>query len=198
MKRLAWTVALVSGLVLASSALQIRMVFSDDKGATWSPPQIVVPDHHPVGIHDPQTGAPARTGDIIPEPAIDRGSGQLYVAFQDTRFNTFGEDDVLFTTSVASGLTGTWTAPQRVDLPEDRAGFTPGIKVNDPGRFDSTCPPSTDVWAAVGPPSGGARLSSMPRPKGRLVQSLRPPGAILASQQTAAELTLSGGACACR
>ena len=121
--------------LLASGALQIRMVFSDDQGLTWSPQQIVVPDHNPVGIHDPQTGAPARTGDIIPVPAIDRSSGQLYIAFQDTRFNTNGEDDVLFSTSVAGGLTGTWTVPQRVNLPSDRAGFTPGIKVNDLGQL---------------------------------------------------------------
>ncbi|HEX6348310.1 MAG TPA: sialidase family protein [Candidatus Dormibacteraeota bacterium] len=113
------------------TGVDIRMVSSDDKGTTWSPEQVVVPGHNPVGIHDPQTGAGARTGDIIPEPAIDRKTGQLYVAFQDSRFNANGEDDVLFSTSVASGLTGTWTMPQRVNLPEDRAGFTPGIKVND-------------------------------------------------------------------
>ena len=121
--------------ILATGALQIRMVFSNDKGATWSAPQIVVPDHNPVGIHDLQTGAAARTGDIIPIPAIDRNTGQLYVAFQDTRYNTNGEDDVLFTTSVAGGLTGSWTVPQRVNLPEDRAGFTPGIKVNDQSQL---------------------------------------------------------------
>ena len=121
--------------LLASGADQVRMVFSTDRGATWSAPQIVVPDHHPVGIHDPQTGAGARTGDIIPEPAIDPKTGQLYIAFQDTRFNSNGEDDVLFSTSVAGGLTGTWTVPQRVDLASDRAGFTPGIKVNDLGQL---------------------------------------------------------------
>lgn len=161
--------------ILASGALQIRMVFSDDKGTTWSSPQIVVPDHNPVGIHDPQTGAPARTGDIIPVPAIDRNTGQLYVAFQDTRYNTNGEDDVLFTTSVAGGLTGSWTVPQRVNLPEDRAGFTPGIKVNDQSQlgidYYSLRHPDLgpDVWpverylrisdgpALVSTPSGGAQ-----------------------------------------
>ncbi len=121
--------------LLASGAIQIRMVFSMDKGATWSAPQVVVPDHNPVGTHDPQTGAPARDGAIIPEPAIDPKTGQLYIAFQDSRYNNNSEDDVLFSTSVAGGLTGTWTVPQRVDLPSDRAAFTPGIKVNDLGQL---------------------------------------------------------------
>jgi len=118
--------------LLASGAIQIRMVFSDDKGTTWSPEQIVVPDHNPVGTHDPQTGQFARDGAIIPEPAK---TGQLYIAFQDSRYNTNGEDDVLFSTSAAAGLTGTWTVPQPVNLPTDRAGFTPGIKVNDLGQL---------------------------------------------------------------
>ena len=121
--------------LLVSGALQIRQVFSNDGGLIWSAPQIVVANHTPVGTHDPQTGAQARDGGIIPEPAIDPNSGQLYIAFQDTRFNSNGEDDVLFSTSVAGGLTGTWTVPQRVNLPSDRAGFTPGIKVNDLGQL---------------------------------------------------------------
>lgn len=152
--------------ILASGALQIRMVFSNDKGATWSPQQIVVPDHNPslAGIVDPQTGAPARTGDIIPEPAIDRKTGQLYVAFQDARYNTYGEDDVLFTTSVAGGLTGTWTVPQRVNLPEDRAGFTPGIKVNDLGQLgiDYYSLRHPDLGPDVWPVERYLRISSGP------------------------------------
>lgn len=150
--------------LLASGSIQIRMVFSNDKGTTWSPQQIVVPDHNPVGIHDPQTGAPARTGDIIPEPAIDRNTGQLYVAFQDSRYNTNGEDDVLFSTSVAGGLTGTWTVPQRVNLPEDRAGFTPGIKVNDQSQLaiDYYSMRHPDLGPDVWPVERYIRISSGP------------------------------------
>ena len=108
---------------------ELRMVRSNDKGLTWSTQQFIN-TLQAVGIHDPQTGAPARTGDIIPMPAVDPNTGQLYLAWQDNRQNNLGEDDVLFSTSVAGGLTGTWTAPQKVNLPQDRAGFTPGIKVN--------------------------------------------------------------------
>src|SRR5205085_6479838 len=109
---------------------EIRMVFSNDKGLTWSPQQLVETDQT-VEVHDPQNPDEfARTGDIIPEPTIDPNTGQLYVVWQDGRYNNYGEDDIVVSTSVAGGLTGTWTAPQKVDLEADRAGFTPGIKVN--------------------------------------------------------------------
>jgi hypothetical protein len=117
---------------------EIRMVFSDDKGLTWSPQQFVSTDET-VGIHDPQNPDEfARTGDIIPEPVIDPNTGQLYVVWQDGRYNANGEDDVVVSTSIASGLTGTWTVPQRVNLESDRAGFTPGAKVNNRSRSLST------------------------------------------------------------
>src|SRR5919204_289318 len=77
----------------------------------------------------------ARSGDIIPEPAIDPRTGQLYLVWQDGRYNANGEDDVVFSTSVQGGLTGTWTVPQRVNLPDDRAAFTPGVKVNALGQL---------------------------------------------------------------
>ena len=118
----------------ASGRLTVEDIFSDDKGATWSPRQ-TVSDLDSVGIHDPQTGAPARTGDIIPTPAIDPKTGQLYVIWQDNRFNTFGEDDTVISTAPPmTGLTGSWSNPVKVDLPEDRAGFTGGIKINDLGQ----------------------------------------------------------------
>jgi hypothetical protein len=112
---------------------EVRLVFSNDGGTSWSSPQVVNTEE-PVGIHDLQTGAPARSGDIIPIPTIDNASGQLYVVWQDNRFNSNGEDDVVISTSVGGGLTGTWTAPQRVNFEEDRGGFVPGIKVNNFGQ----------------------------------------------------------------
>lgn len=109
---------------------ELRMIFSKDGGATWSPQQFIEL-LGAVGIHDPQVPDNfARTGDIIPNPAIDPNTGQLYLIWQDGRYNQNGEDDIVISTSVQGGLTGTWTVPQKVNLPEDRAGFTAAIKVN--------------------------------------------------------------------
>src|SRR5204863_424934 len=83
------------------------MVFSNDRGLTWSSQQFV-DSLQTVGIHDPDNpGEFARTGDIIPEPAVDPATGQLYLVWQDGRLNENGQDDVLVSTSVAGGLTGT-------------------------------------------------------------------------------------------
>jgi hypothetical protein len=143
---------------------ELRMVFSHDKGATWSTQQFINTEQT-VEVHDPQVpDNVARTGDIIPEPAIDPNTGQLYLVWQDGRMNDFGEDDVLLSTSVGGGLTGTWTAPQKVDLPEDRSGFTPGIKVNSMSQLgvDYYSLRHPDLGPDVWPVERYLRISSGP------------------------------------
>jgi hypothetical protein len=142
----------------------VEDIFSDDKGVTWSPRQ-TVDKLGAVGIRDPQTGAPARTGDILPEPAIDPRSGQLYVVWQDARFNHNDEDDVVISTSPPmTGTTGSWTPPQRVNLPRDRAGFTPAVKVNALGQVgvDYYSLRHPDLGPDVWPVERYLRISSGP------------------------------------
>jgi hypothetical protein len=114
----------------SNNAITIENVASHDGGLTWGARQ-VVSEALPAGVHDPDTGAAIRTGDIIPEPAIDQSTGKLYVVWQDARFNTVDptEDQVVISSSAFGGLTGTWTAPVLVNDPKDRAAFTPAIKV---------------------------------------------------------------------
>src|SRR5262249_10405809 len=73
------------------------------------------------------------TGDIIPEPAIDPASGQLYVVWQDGRFTDGKFDEVAFSTSTNGGVT--WSTPVQVNTntPSNRPGFTPAIHVNSAG-----------------------------------------------------------------
>ncbi len=136
----------------ADNSSTIEVVFSDDGGLTWSSRQ-TINTNGAVGIHDPLTGEPARTGDGIPEAALDPRTGQPYVVWQDPRFNANGQDDILISTAAPhTGTTGTWSAPVPVDLPQDRAGFIPAIKVNDLGQvavdYYSLRQPVTDpaVW----------------------------------------------------
>jgi hypothetical protein len=74
-------------------------------------------------------GAPIRTGDILPEAAIDPSSGQLYVVWQDARFNGGKFDEVAFSTSRDGGAT--WSAPIRVNTPTGKPAFTPTVQVDD-------------------------------------------------------------------
>lgn len=111
----------------------VAFVKSTDGGATWSALQVIselgtvtVTDPNNV---DPVTGGAARirTGDIIPEPAIDPGTGQLYVVWQDARFTGGAHDDVAISTSSNGGKT--WSTPKRVDTPNDQPAFTPTVAV---------------------------------------------------------------------
>ena len=113
---------------------EIRLVFSTDRGRSWSPPQIVA-SALSVGVSDPRNHRHhLRTGDVIPEPAIDPITGSLYIAWQDARYRGMRSDVVVVSTSSQRGLTGTWTRPVRVDMPEDRAAFTPGISIDRSGE----------------------------------------------------------------
>lgn len=99
---------------------------STDGGASWSAPQIVS-NLGSVGVTDPNTGAPIRTGDIIPEPAIDPATGQLYVVWQDSRFNGGQYDEVAVSTSTDGGAT--WSTPMRANAPKGVPAFNPSVRV---------------------------------------------------------------------
>ncbi len=87
-------------------------------------------------MSDPNTGASIRTGDIIPEPAIDPASGKLYITWQDSRFNGGHYDEVALSSSGDGGAT--WSAPIRVNTPTGRPAFTPSISVNSAGTVSIT------------------------------------------------------------
>jgi hypothetical protein len=152
----------------------IEMVFSKDRGTTWSSRQYVqrlfTTEETRLagcacGVVDPRDAAKAlRTGDIIPEAAIDPSSGQLYVIWQDGRPNGFRNDMLFASTSTDGGLAGTWSKPTLVNPPTDKAAFTATISVGEDGRvgvvyYDFTPPLTspdillTDTWftATSGP-----------------------------------------------
>jgi len=112
------------------TASKLAFIKSSDGGDHWSRPQVIA-DMQSVGVTDPVTGEPVRTGDIIPEPAIDPLTGQLYVVWQDSRFNGGQFDEIALTTSKDGGAT--WSAPVRVNTPTARAAFNPAIRVSPAG-----------------------------------------------------------------
>jgi hypothetical protein len=140
----------------------IEMVFSTDRGKTWSPRQHVQRLATNEETNDCLCGVtypgdptiPLRTGDTIPSPAIDPNTGQLYVIWQDGRANPdpAARNDMLYaSTSTGGGLPGTWSAPVRVNPPDAKAAFTAAITVNGRGQvgvayYDLTPPlTSTDI-----------------------------------------------------
>ncbi|HEX9074794.1 MAG TPA: sialidase family protein, partial [Anaerolineae bacterium] len=112
------------------TAFKVAFVKSTDGGNTWTKPQIIA-DLRTVFVNDPNTGQAIRTGDIIPEAAIDPRTGQLYVVWQDSRFNGGKFDEVALSTSTNGGAT--WSAPVRVSTPTGKPAFTPTVSVNSAG-----------------------------------------------------------------
>ena len=116
----------------STGAVTVELVISTDGGSTWSASQ-VVSNEDAVSIFDPRNQfLTVRAGDII-QPAIDPNSGQLYVAWEDARFNGQQNDQAVISTS-ATGLTGSWSAPSLISPPGDPAAFNPIIDVNQLGQ----------------------------------------------------------------
>jgi hypothetical protein len=90
----------------------VRVLRSTDKGVSWSGP-ILVDRLQTIGVTDPDTGDDIRTGDIIPDVAVDPASGRLYAVWQDARFGDGQFDTIAFSQSLDGGLS--WSAPIKVN-----------------------------------------------------------------------------------
>ncbi|MFC7487474.1 hypothetical protein ACOCJ7_16985 [Knoellia sp. CPCC 206453] len=116
----------------------VAYVKSTDGGATWTKPMVIAAIDT-VGVSDPNNlnpytnapPAPSRTGDIIPEPAINPNTGQLYVVWQDARFNNHASDEVVISTSNDFGAT--WSKPELVNAHTGQPAYDPSVYVNDAG-----------------------------------------------------------------
>jgi hypothetical protein len=134
----------------------IAVTRSTDKGVTWSKP-IVIAELGTIGVTDPETGEPIRTGDIIPDIAVNLnattpGYGDLYVVWQDARFSGFTHDDIALSRSTNGGLT--WSAPVKVNLtPSGAPAFTASVHVASNGivgvtyyDFRNDTPDPATLW----------------------------------------------------
>ncbi len=134
--------------------MNVAFVRSTDKGATWSNGATIIDKLFRAVVSDPERGAAVRTGDIAPDVAVDPANGNLYVAWQDSRFA--GKADIAFTMSTDGGAS--WSPTIKVNAGSGSAqAFTASVDVAADGtvgisfydfRNDVTgdSPLSTDHW----------------------------------------------------
>jgi BNR repeat-like domain/RTX calcium-binding nonapeptide repeat (4 copies) len=119
----------------------VAILRSTDKGETWSD-VIVIDKLGTIGVTDPETGDDVRTGDIIPDGAVDMTSGAMYVVWQDARFSGGQFDSIAFSMSTDGGLT--WSEPVKVNQtptgipPGNQQAFTPSVEVAEDGTIGIT------------------------------------------------------------
>ena len=102
---------------------------SYDKGRTWTAP-VTVSRLGTVGVVEPATGQPVRSGDVIPDIAV-APNGTLYVVWQDARFSGGTVDQIVLSSSSDGGRT--WTAPVLASNSGDAAAFVGSVDVTRDG-----------------------------------------------------------------
>jgi BNR repeat-like domain len=153
--------------------LNVAIIRSTDKGVTWSQ-RIIVDKLGTIEIRDPETGDPVRTGDIIPDIAVNRANGRLYAVWQDARFNANQADAIAFSQSLDGGRTWSPTikvnkTPTNIPIGNQQA-FTPSVHVAADGTIGvtyydfrkntSATPLLTDYFVVHCHPSNGSCTSS--------------------------------------
>ncbi len=119
--------------------VSLSLVRSKDKGAKWGKVVRAAKEFFQ-GALDPDTGRPIRAEGLIPDVAVDRNNGNLYVVWQDLRFR--GVDEIAFSMSTDGG--DTWSTPVRVNQtpadanPLNQQAFVPVVHVAADGTIAVT------------------------------------------------------------
>jgi len=115
----------------------IAIQTSTDHGATWSGATVAAKQQR-VDVTTPGDGLDVRTGDIIPDVAVDRSggprNGSLYLVWQDAGFpDHAGSAAIAFSRSTNGGKT--WSTPIRVDDAGSAQAFNASVDVDASGRL---------------------------------------------------------------
>ena len=121
----------------ASSMTPVNMlavIRSTDHGMTWSDAQVIAAMRG-VGVEDPNNHVFIRSGTDLPEIAVDRTSGAVYIVWQDAPADG-AVDQVMLVSSLDGGKV--WSAPVRVNGAPAAPAFTPSVAVAADGTVGVT------------------------------------------------------------
>ena len=109
----------------------VNVLRSADKSMT-SPQLVPIATMEDVGAVDPKNPSVfIRTGDIVPDIAVDSASGAVYVVWEDGRFSATHLDGIAISRSTDGGVT--WSTPARVNGVTTAQAFTPAIAIGQGG-----------------------------------------------------------------
>ena len=117
-----------------ATAVLLRVIRSQDKGASWSLP-ITVAQAEARGGRVPETGTPIRDGANLGSIAVGP-NGLLVVAWQDARFSGGARDGIAFSRSTDGGLT--WSAPVQINPIASVQALLPTATIRDDGLIGVT------------------------------------------------------------
>ena len=117
-----------------NTTVLLRVIRSQDKGATWSAP-ITIAQSLARGTRKPETGTPIRDGSNLGAIAVDK-NGALAVAWQDSRFSGGARDGIAFSRSLDGG--STWSAPVQINSVPGVQALLPTVAIRDDGLIGVT------------------------------------------------------------
>ena len=121
------TIVVAGTFIDADANQSLFVVRSTDGGVRWSRPRLVQ--------DEPTFTIPnVRSGDTVPSFAVDRRTGRIYAAWEDSRVSVGARDDILVMSSDDAGRT--WSDPVQANdtPPSAQSAFTPAVQVDDQGR----------------------------------------------------------------
>lgn len=112
-----------------------EVVTSTDAGETWSAPVTVARDTSVPEVDPNDPARSLRAAATLPSPAVDPGTGTLYMAYEGSDFSGGRFDSVQLVRSTDSGRT--WGPPELIS-PRGVPAFSPSIAVAERGTVALT------------------------------------------------------------
>jgi hypothetical protein len=140
-----------SGEQQSPNPIDEAVMRSTDGGLTWSR-VIEISNAETVAVVDPDTGRGVRAGPDLPDIAVDRKTGALYVVWGTGMFSGGDHDDVALSKSTDGGLT--WSKPVQVNQnSKGAAAFTASVDVSSDGTVGVTYYDFRNNTSAAGVPT---------------------------------------------
>jgi BNR repeat protein len=113
-----------------------QVIRSMDRGLTWSAP-ITIATVRGAQVRDPVSGQRVRSGEGLPDVAVDRLTGLVVAVWTDTRFSGASTTDVALSLSSDGGQS--WSSVRKANqTPVAASAFTPSVEIDARGAIGVT------------------------------------------------------------